>query len=314
MRQVRFVRQGDEADHVVLETLDGDEQFVLLVDTALRDAARADLPRLNKGPQPPAPIGPREIQTRVRAGEDPDDIAAENDMTLERVMRFAAPVIEERARIAGEAKRGRARKDGEGLPVHFGVAVDERFAAHGIEPEAVRWDARRGEDHQWIVSATWPAADGLGDSTSSIERTAEWHFALSGRLVTPIDETATDLLSDRPIRPIVPPRQPDGVKRPIATVVPPTVPGVVAFPAQPHATTGKLPSLEADGPQLFDQEAFEPELPLGLPEDQPEPIAKVTNLGVAHRPYRSDAEDERAERARIPSWDDILLGVRRKGD
>jgi|KBSSwiStaDraftv2_1062776.scaffolds.fasta_scaffold08079_6 hypothetical protein len=325
MRQVRFVKQGApplSADHVVLETVDGQEQFVLLVDSAMRDAVRADLPRPNGGTPPPARISPREIQTRVRAGETPETLAAENDMTLERVMRFAGPVIEERSRIAGEAKRARARRDGEGLPVPFGETVDERFTAHGIDPSSVRWDAKRGEDAQWVVSATWIAADGLGGET---DRTAEWSFALGPRQVTPIDDTAGDLLSNRPLRPIVPVRPPDAMHRPIATVVPPTVPGVVAFPAQPHADTGKIPNIAPFGPELFDQDALPPAppearrrrgydepLPLALPE--PTPVAKVTNLGVAHRGEGDLLNDDRAEKARIPSWDDILLGVRRKGD
>ena len=41
-------------------------------------------------------------------------------------------------------------------------------------------------------------------------------------------------------------------------------------------------------------------------------IPKVTNLGVAQR--GDETEDEKAARATIPSWDDILLGVRRKRD
>jgi hypothetical protein len=46
---------------------------------------------------------------------------------------------------------------------------------------------------------------------------------------------------------------------------------------------------------------------------QPEqPVPQIKNLGVAHR--GEESEQERAERARIPSWDDILLGVRRKRD
>jgi hypothetical protein len=33
---------------------------------------------------------------------------------------------------------------------------------------------------------------------------------------------------------------------------------------------------------------------------------------VASLPRREESDEEKAARARIPSWDDILLGVRRK--
>jgi hypothetical protein len=41
-------------------------------------------------------------------------------------------------------------------------------------------------------------------------------------------------------------------------------------------------------------------------------VPNLTDLGIAHRDEES--EEQKAERARIPSWDNILMGVRRKGD
>lgn len=337
MRLLRCVGPDDSGEHVIVETTDGSERFSLRVDDALRGAVRADLPRLI-APEPvvetvaePA-IGPREIQMRVRSGEAPEALAQATGMKLERVLRFAGPVLDERARIADEARRARARRSAEGQLVVFGEAVEERFAAHGIDPSTVRWDARRRDDGQWIVSAHWVGGE--------LDRTAEWVFHLNARHVTPIDDTAADLLSDRAIRPVVP--VPERPARPSLSVAPPLLPGVVAFPAMPDAHTGPLPRRE----DVFDQEApdrdsarrtaaatatasasasasvaeptDEPEyddaqLPLaGLPSVAPKARAHVTNLGVAHRD--DESEDDRAARARIPSWDDILLGVRRKGE
>lgn len=241
MRQLRFVKPGDDPDHVVLQTDDGAEQFVLHVDTALRDALRSDLPAATiAGASAEAvSMGPREIQMRVRSGESPQELAEANGMTLERVMRFAGPVVDERRRIAGEARRARARRSTtEGQTVVFGEAVDERFGAHGIDAASVRWDARRREDGQWTISAGWLGGDA--------DRLAEWVFHLGSRTVTPVDDTAADLLSDRPIRAIVAPDE-----RPALASAPPLVPGVVAFPAMPDAHTGKLPTVD----EVYDQEA-----------------------------------------------------------
>src|SRR6266536_1385443 len=235
MRQLRFVGPGDDSEHVVVETVDGDEQFVLKIGDALRMAIRPEDSAVTVStrvaPEPTSSIRPREIQMRVRGGEAPHTVASEAGISIDRVLLFAGPVLEERTRMAGEARRARARRSTpDGQLVNFGEAGDERFTTHGIDPMAVRWDSHRRDDGQWVVSAGWRG----GES----ERVAEWAFSLSARAVTPLDETAADLLSDRPIRPVV-------------SIVPDA---------------------------------------------------------------SASAEEQKAARARIPSWDDILLGVRRKRD
>src|SRR3954447_18564050 len=54
MRQRRFVSLTEEDGHALLETTDGLERFTLPVDVALRDAVRADLPRLTPTATTPA--------------------------------------------------------------------------------------------------------------------------------------------------------------------------------------------------------------------------------------------------------------------
>jgi len=330
MRQLRFVKQGEYTDHIVLEAAQGGEQFSLVIDSALRDAVHSDLPRLNAAAAEPK-ISPREIQTRVRAGETPESIAEEHDIPVDRVMRFASAVLAERARITEMARHGRARCGGENTLLVFGEAVDARFTAHGIGPHEVEWDARRRADGQWVIAASWIGGDEV--------RSAEWTFTTANRQVSAADDTAADLLSDRPIRPLVSaPEESAEPGRPVVATAARLSDGVVAFPAMPDADTGELPRLEEvfDQTQFADDAAAEPaeELQLDFIADEPdEPIAKVTNLGVARRdentpsdklranPYLDDGSSDEhqhdadhAERARIPSWDDILLGVRRKSD
>jgi hypothetical protein len=343
MRQLRFVTLAEDGGQLLVELADGSERFSLTVDAALRAAAQADLPRFpvparsqpalgEPAPAAPAapsapgvaPIGPREIQVRVRAGESPDDLAAAYGMALDRVLRFAAPVVDERLRIAAEARRARARRSGaevtESKLFQFGEAVDDRFRAHGIDADSISWNSYRRDDGEWIVVAEWLG----GDATHS----AEWLFSRSTRSVVPIDDTAADLLSDRPIRPVAPPEP----VRPSLVAAPPLSRGVVAFPPMPDAHTGPVPTLE----EVYDQEAapegprdlpplvpaaasmqFDaPPLPLAITDPGTRPAAvhgvgALRNLGVTRR---DESDDERAARARVPSWDDILLGVRRKED
>jgi hypothetical protein len=313
MRQLHLVENDSEAGRVVLATSDGQERFELTVDQALRSAVfeaptrPANATASFTGSSEPR-ITPREIQVRVRAGDTPETLAATFDASLDWIMRFATPVLAERSRIADEGRRAKARRSTtEGQIVVFGEAVDERFAAHGIDPATVRWDAHRREDGQWVLVAHWVGGQA--------ERQAEWSFHLSGRTVAPLDDTAADLLSDRPIRPVTPPAPPEEPERttPGLTLAPPLEPGLVAFPAMPDAHTGPLPRAE----DVFDQARFEePQLPMHVPDAPEAPVKhtrkpKVANGGAA---AADESDDDKAARAAIPSWDDILLGVRRKRD
>jgi hypothetical protein len=285
MRELRPVGVGADSEHVVVETADGTEQFTLRIDDL-----RRCLPE-PASPPPSAPgIPPREIQMRVRAGEAPNVLADEAGVSIDRVLLFAGPVLDERSRMADEARRARARQSTpEGQLVNFGETVDERFAAHGIDPVSVRWDSHRRDDGQWIVSAGWRG----GDS----ERTAEWSFSLASRAVTPLDESATDLLSDRPIRPVVS-----------------AVPDLPApRPSAPDALTGPLPRVVDRQAQVTDPQADDetPPLPLQLVDT---PVDKAVDDRPAPGSRQDETDEQKAARARIPSWDDILLGVRRKRD
>jgi Protein of unknown function (DUF3071) len=261
------------------------------------------------------------------------------------VLRFAGPVIDERVRVADTARRGRARRSTtEGQTVVFGEAVDARFEAHGIDPFTVRWDAYRRIDGQWVVNAAWTLDDA--------EHSAEWNFNLTARNVTPADDTAADLLSDRPIRPPVavvaePEPEPD------LSDAPPLAPGVVAFPRLASAPDpDPEPRIDMPVDEVFDQAALdeidsdprhvgdEPKLepvsgddfgatplPLRLAEsaDEPtkssdngvstKPLPRLRNLGVAEKPDdAAPARPKSNQRPKVPAWDDIMLGVRRQTD
>ncbi len=98
------------------------------------------------------------------------------------------------------------------------------------------------------------------------------------------------------------------------------------------AHTGQLPRVE----EVFDQEKYpaekepeppaatfdlfdtpmedEPALPLNIEGRQATKSRrrpKLTELGMG---ARTESDEDRAARAHVPSWDDILLGVRRKND
>ncbi len=306
MRELRYVGPGSDGDHVVVATVDGDEKFSLILD----DDLRARTPAAAAETADAATISPREIQTRVRAGETPQALASEADLPVEKILVFAGPVLDERERVIHEARRGRASRS-DGHLVVFGEAVDGRFTAHGIDPSAVRWDACRREDGQWLISATWRGGD--------IDRTAHWSFVLAGRTLTAVDETAGDLLSDRPIRPIaapIPDPTPaarDAKVRLDADADTGPLPPVVGSPAQAASATRQLSDERADQPlplHFMAESAAEPAM-TGAPRRsgarRPVPMVQTTAA-------EQETDEQKAARARIPSWDDIMLGVRRKRD
>ena len=317
MRSLRFVHLAGDGTHLVLETADGGEQFVLAADVvhALGREAPGGVHRVREPadepptleqpvaatpPSEPVEVSPREIQIRVRSGESPADVAASLGTTLERIARFAAPVVEERLRIADEARRARARRGtsetrgGETQLVVFGEIVDERFAAHGVAPSEVEWDSHRRDDGEWVVRAEW--------HRNETAYAASWLFHRSSRTVTPLDDPGADLLSDRPIRPTMPTPAPPQALRP----------GVVAFPPMPEALTGPLPVLE----DVFDQDAEpshfdappvefdEPPLPLGIidPSTRPGAAGRLSSVRTLGSGKNEESDEERAARVRVPSW------------
>jgi hypothetical protein len=353
MRLLRLVGPSADGDALVVETADGGEQFTLPINERLRNVSTSDLPRL---PTPEstasATPSPREIQTRVRAGASAQDVADEAGIPLDRVMRFAYPVLQERIRVVDEAKRSRARSSHEGQQIDFGTLIDGRFSKHGIDPAGVVWDAYRRADGGWTVTAALTAHEQ--------PLLAKFSFALLNRTVSALDSLAADLLSDRPVPALLPPMptpvvaEPEPTDRPavlrLAAVpdpedlgvveaattdlpVPPTVPATspaIRPGRRQKAHTRPIPISDDD--ELFDQDAFDPEPPQSEPvtgghgahshRPATDPDWQALPLDLdADLPATTEADGDgrgrrgrRGDKPRMPSWDDILLGVRHKSD
>ncbi|MBV9823332.1 MAG: DUF3071 domain-containing protein, partial [Actinobacteria bacterium] len=319
MRELRLVGPGEDGACLVVEAVDAGqlegERFTLALDERLRTMT-TEPPQDEPQPAPvenrgPAPT-PREIQVRVRSGETAEAVAADAGIPLERVMRFALPVLQERVRVTDEARRARARRGGDGQLVPFGELVDSRLARHGVDPATARWDAYRREDGGWTVTSRF----------TSYERDvrAKFSFALLNRTVSALDDIAADLLSDRPVAALLPPAPPepepvaevpdaaraDGAP-PRLTAVPDPVEPVRAQEAGPairppsrrqKAHTRPVP-IDSDD-ELFDQDAYaqqpwldQPRSDIGRPDQfwhEPplpfEPAAGSRSAGPRHRAPR----------------------------
>ena len=167
MRTLRLVALSDDGKSLILSAegadTDGGERFLLPIDDRVRAAATGDARRLtqidvDRGTELP----PRIIQARIRAGETPEQVAAASGTRVERIMRFAHPVLQERARVAEQARDARVRLS-EGAPtVALARFMTDRLRLLDTDADTVDWDAHRTDDGTWQVTATWRSGEKSG--------------------------------------------------------------------------------------------------------------------------------------------------------
>lgn len=292
MRALRVIGLADDGA-VVCETEEAGEggkpeRFTIKADDKLRAAARGDLARLGQIEiELESQMRPREIQARIRAGASVEEVAAMAGMPAEKVDRFAYPVLLERSRTAELAQRAHpVRDDGPDVRT-LGEVVANTFGQRGADYTQVTWDSWRGEDGKWVVQLRWTA--GRSDNR------AHWTFhpGAHGGTVTVLDDLATDLIDP-------------AAGKPLRTVRP-----VTALAEQ---------ALRLDEPPAR-QEVRRPEPPKvdepAPAKPKPEPAAQQDAVEAAEEVVEATGTTEAAPARRgrnsrpiVPSWEDVLLGVR----
>ncbi|QXG74902.1 DUF3071 domain-containing protein [Modestobacter sp. L9-4] len=308
MRSLRLVALSDDGEHLVLaadepdSTEDG-ERFELALDDSLREVLRAEAAK--PAPAPADDLPPRVIQARIRAGETPEQVAESSGTRVERIMRFAHPVLQERERVAEQARDARVRLS-EGTPSvpleHF---MAERLRLLGADLDAVSWDAHRTEDGSWQVRAAWRAGHKSG--------TTHWRYDIPARTVTPVDAATTDFA--------------EGTR--LVRVVPDVPHGLPPAPVTRRSIAVVRPADEDE--DLHAEDGSDDEVRDVVPTDgTPAPAeddAEPQDGVEARSPYDDEVDPDTQEtvvlgnlldgevedpRARIPAWEDIVFGVRRR--
>jgi len=277
MRALRVVGLHEDGKSIVCEDPASRTRFLLPADERLRAAARGDITRLGQIEiELESQMRPREIQARIRAGESVEQVASSAGVTVQRVERFAYPVLLERSRTAELAQRAHPiREDGPDVQT-LGEVVAHSFGQRGHDYSQATWDSWRGDDGKWVVVLSWKA--GRSDNR------AHWAFApgAHGGTVQALDENAEVLLNPNAYRAPRTVRALDPAKEP---AVQPTLDSV---PDEPVAKVIDAPIAEPD-------EDVEPPLPADEPEEVAEPAPRAK--GKKNHPI-------------VPSWEDVLLGVR----
>ena len=284
MRDIHVIGLASDGKFIVCADESG-EKFRIPADEKLRAAARGDAARLGQIEiEMDLSMRPREIQSRIRSGSSIAQVAKESGMPVSKIETYAHPVLLERSRAADLAQLGHpVRGDGPAV-LTLAEIVTLAFRGRGHSMDASEWDAWRDEDNHWIVQLQWQA----GRTTN----TAHWRFLpdAHGGSVSPLDDAASELVDPdfgRQLRGLAP--------------------VVAADPDAPSQQT-------LDDYYGVDSDTESPE-----PAADAEPTVEVENKSPAAPPAapkpapgHANTKDKRGKPA-MPSWEDVLLGVRSNG-
>jgi hypothetical protein len=311
MRSLRVVGLHDDGQSIVCEDLARRERFILPSDERLRAAARGDISRLGQIEiELESQMRPREIQARIRAGESVEQVATTAGVPVERVERFAYPVLLERSRTTQLAQAAHPiREDGPDIQT-LGEVISHSFGVRGHDYAHTKWDSWRGDDGKWVIELCWKA----GRSDNS----AHWSFSpgAHGGTVTALDENAEDLLDPNSYRA---PRTLRAVESELVANEQPTLNSAEQLLPTPHRADELLPPHRADQllpplkrdtarakvtePTVEPDEDDTREIPK-VPAEEPE-VAKAQP-----KPKPPPRPKSRKNHPIVPSWEDVLLGVR----
>lgn len=275
---------GRENDLLIVVNESG-QRFSITIDQALIDQVRRN-PALGRPSR--TQTSPKDIQAHIRRGLTAQQVADLTGEDVAYVQRFEGPVLAERDYVVEQA---RSMLVGSDSPTTFGDLVANKLEE--LSAKDVTWSAWR-EDSGWRVEVTF--------FEGAVEHKAQWTFDQRKHTLIPLNDDATVLSTDEPIRgPLIPKLR--------------AVPTAVADDDDHFDTDvfGAMP-LEHTGPLL------EP-VPYGRTDNQPPPVddneddtptANTADLLEVLRRRRGEREpapdhDSESSRSAHPSTGSIRL-------
>jgi hypothetical protein len=302
VRDLQIVAVTSDGTHLVLADEDG-EQLRLVIDDRLRAAVRGDTVRegqleISLASQ----LSPRDIQTRVRAGASVDEVAEMAGIPTDRVLRFAAPVLDERTHMAAQATRALVRTEGQHEVGQLGPVVIGVLSTRGVG-ESLTWDAWRREDGRWLVQSRWAEGD--------LQRSALWLLDPGGRSVSALDDAARRLAGLE-----TPPEAAPARLAVVRDAQPPQTTAVAPVESEDETPTGPVPIVPAaapPAPAATSASARPTRGRSGRPDLPADDRLWLTDIAeaVEEEPARaSGGGGSRKQRPSVPSWDEIMFGRR----
>ncbi|WP_278313498.1 septation protein SepH [Lolliginicoccus levis] len=291
MRELKVVGIEPGGNAIVCADVNTGAKFKIPADDRLRAAANGDVSRLGQAEiAMEAKLRPREIQDRIRAGASVQEIVESSGIHKSRVETFAHPVLLERARIASLAQGAYPLREDGPAQHPLSTVVAMAFGSRGHKLDDASWDAWRNEQGRWVVQLRWMAG--------RTENKALWRFnaGADGGTAAPLNDLARELiLPDAPrSRPSLSP------VTPIAT-------------AKPQVAKQQSPRTQAsqqETPQHQSAKASESTTSTETGSRGQQERASTVQSQPAAEHESEPKRDRKPHKPAMPSWEDVLLGVR----
>jgi hypothetical protein len=291
MSELRLTGKTPDGVHLALTDQNGAE-FSLRISDTLR--ATVNQPRLTA-----VPVGDenevmsvKEMQRRLRAGETMDSIAREGNISVEKIERFAGPILQERIFIIDQVHGlfpRREGKDGGRDNLTFIELVTSKLAPRGVDIDALSWNTWRIEDGIWTIELHYPNRDGLG--------VAQFSYDGQRRSISALDENAAWMM---------------GEEAPVRRIEPGLIYSQPTHPSRASAPKEAREPIRIDSAQIRSVASSLDDLPDNDPTDE-EFEAQITRetprlVSIRETPAPADKADGITARAKVPSWDEIMFG------
>lgn len=280
---------GRENDLLIVVNESG-ERFSITIDQALIDQVRRS-PTLGRPSR--QQTSPKDIQAHIRRGLTAQQVADLTGEDIAYVQRFEGPVLAERDYVVEQARNMLVGHTSSDSSTTFGELVGTKLDE--LNATDVSWSAWR-EESGWRVEVTF--------NEGEVEHKGQWIFDQRKHTLTPLNDDATVLSTDEPIRgPLIPKLR--------------AVPAALASDDDDHFDTdvfGDMP-LEHTGPLLepvpYGRTGSEPTA-AGVDDDDDIPTANTADLLEVLRRRRGEREsapdhDSESSRSAHPSTGSIRL-------
>ena len=173
--ELRVLGKSGDGDRVELTDGEG-HNFSVRIDDSLRSAVNEK--RLVTVVESAPQVSIKEIQARLRAGESYAEVSRISGLSLEKIERYASPILQERAWIIELAEK--ASPKGTSLPLS--ELVIQRLAPRGVNMNQISWNTWRLDDGTWQLVLSYPSREGQSDAT--------WIFDSNKRTLASRDDGA----------------------------------------------------------------------------------------------------------------------------
>lgn len=280
MSELRLTGKTPDGVHLALTDQNGVE-FSLRISDTLR--ATVNQPRLTAVPvgDENEAMSVKEMQRRLRAGETMDSIARGGNVSVEKVERFAGPILQERIFIIDQVHSlspRREGKDGGRDNLTFIELVISKLAPRGVDIDALNWNSWRLDDGTWMIELHYPNRDGSG--------VAQFNYDGQRRSISALDENAAWMMGE------------EAPARRIEVGI------IYSQSSHPSRASAPIRSVASSLEDLPDNDPTDAEFEAQITHETPRLVS------IREMPAPADKADGITARAKVPSWDEIMFGLK----